>query len=387
MRNFIYLALVVMLSCLVSWASAQEQWLRYRYSREATSMTVGGYQQLELIAEAPEGLAGPDLKGEHVIYAKWSTPMVKAGYLWLALGQSKANGPHDQLVIDADCDGVLDDNMAIKAHRVDSYSHFGPVKVVFKGEDGPVAYHLNLEYYARENYQRLYARPGGWYEGEVRIGHNRQYCTLVDQNVNGAFDDKALAYENADRISLAKEGVPDFRVVGQYVEFETGLFTLDVAQDGAFVEVKPAQDVAMGEVQLTNPVANIVVGGATGQFDRIPKDGKIFLPLGDYLIDQWTLEAKDKDQVAWTATATSRSEQSRFEVCASEPAKLRAGEPLVSTLTVNKNGTAYNFNQTLVAALGETVTLRRNGTQAPAPRLHIKDKPGTYDRTYSFAYG
>ncbi len=101
MRNFIYLALVVMLSCLVSWASAQEQWLRYRYSREATSMTVGGYQQLELIAEAPEGLTGPDLKGEHVIYAKWSTPMVKAGYLWLALGQSKANGPHDQLVIDA----------------------------------------------------------------------------------------------------------------------------------------------------------------------------------------------------------------------------------------------------------------------------------------------
>ena len=93
----------------------------YRSSREAQSITgIRGYHQLEPVKKAPEGLTRPDLKGEPVIYAKWSTPMVKAGYLWLALGQSKANGPYDQLVIDADCDGALEDDTAIVAYRVDS---------------------------------------------------------------------------------------------------------------------------------------------------------------------------------------------------------------------------------------------------------------------------
>jgi hypothetical protein len=388
MRCLVRMCGLVVLGWCVSSSMAQEQWLKYRYSREATSITgVGGYHQLEMIKKPPLGLESSSLKGKDLIYAKWPTPMAKAGYLWMILGQSKVNGPYDQMVIDSDCDGVIKDETLIKAYRVDSYSHFGPVKVVFKGEDGPVAYHLNLEYYAREDYQRLLARPGGWYEGEVKIGGKRLYCTLVDQNVNGAFGDKALTYQNADRISLAKEGVPDFRVVGQYMEFEKGLFTLDMAQDGAFVEIKPARDVKMGEVTLTSPVAKITVAGPSGQFDRVPKDGKMMLPVGEYLIDQWTLEAKDKDKVAWTATAMSRLKQSRFEVRTSEPARLKVGEPLVSTLTVDKNGTAYNFNQTLVAALGESVTLKRNGTQAPAPRLHIKDRPGTYERTFSFAYG
>ena len=388
MRNFTRFAAVTVLSCTVSWASAQEQWFKYRYSREAESILgIGGSHQLQSIKEAPEGLTGPDLKGAPVLYAKWSTPMVKAGYLWLALGQSKANGPYDQLVIDADCDGALDDQMPIKAHRVDSTSHFGPVKVVFKGEDGPMAYHLNLRYLGRADYERLNVLPGGWYEGEVKIGGVRRYCILADQNVNGSFSDKSLTYGQADRISLAKEGTPEFRLMGRYVEIEKTLYTLDVAQDGAFAEFKLARDVAMGEVKLASPVARITMGGPAGQFDRIPRDSTIMLPVGDYLIDQWTLEAKDKDNVAWTATALSRLKQSHFEVRGAEPVKLRVGEPLVSTLNASKNGTAYNFNQTLVAALGESVTLKRNGSQAPAPRVHIKDKTGTYDRTYSFAYG
>lgn len=388
MNKLIRVTMVIMLGCAVSWASAQEQWLRYRYSREAESIIgVGGYHQLKTIKEAPEELTTPDLKGESVIYAKWSTPMVKAGYLWLALGQSKANGPYDQLVIDADCDGTLIDQTPIKAHRVDSYSYFGPVKVVFKGEDGPVAYHLNLRYYKRTDYERLYLFPGGWYEGEVKIGGVSKYCILADQNVNGSFNDRSLTYGQADRISLAKESAPKLQLVGQYIEVEKTLYTLDVAQDGAFIDIKPARDVATGEVKLTSPVARITVGGPAGQFDRVPKDGKIRLPVGEYLIDQWTLEAKDDDKIAWTATAVSQLKKSRFDVRAAEPVKLKVGEPLVSTLDVKKNGTAYNFNQTLVAALGESVTLKRNGTQAPAPRVRVKDKTGTYDRTLSFAYG
>lgn len=383
------IGLAVFMVFCVNACPAQEQWLKYRYSREAGSVTgVSGLRSVAVISKAPQGVRLPQLTYVNVTYAKWATPMVKAGYVWLALVQGKVNGPYDQLIMDTDCDGDLADETPIEAYRIESYSYFGPVKVVFKGIDGPVAYHLNLQYLKQDTNERLYVGVGGWYEGSVKIGEETCHCLLVDQTVNGTFDDSALSFSQADRISLGQEGTPDFRIVGRYIEHKNTLYTLDVAQDGAFIEVKPAENVPMGEITLSNPVARITVSGEMGQFDRVPnKDGSINLPVGEYLIDQWTLEAKDKDSIVWTATATCRSERSRFDVAEASTGRLCVGEPLVSNLSVNQDKTTYTFNQTLTAALGESVTLKRNGAQAPAPKVHIKDKTGTYERTLSFEYG
>jgi len=56
-------------------------------------------------------------------------------------------------------------------------------------------------------------------------------------------------------------------------------------------------------------------------------------------------------------------------------------------LKARKSGSGYSFSQNLLGQLGERIELTRNGAQPPAPKLHVKNKDGTYDRTFSFEYG
>jgi hypothetical protein len=81
------------------------------------------------------------------------------------------------------------------------------------------------------------------------------------------------------------------------------------------------------------------------------------------------------------------SDKGDFEILADKETELSIGEPIVATLEVNKRDSEYSFNQKLGGWLGERIELTRNGAQPPAPKLHIKNKDGTYDRTFSFEYG
>ena len=52
--------------------------------------------------------------------------------------------------------------------RLDSsYAFFPPAPVVFKGEDGPITYHLVFRFYQLRQYPvQLLASSAGWYEGD-----------------------------------------------------------------------------------------------------------------------------------------------------------------------------------------------------------------------------
>ena len=63
------------------------------------------------------------------------------------------------------------------------------------------------------------------------------------------------------------------------------------------------------------------------------------------------------------------------------------GEPIYSMAQVSQSGSVYSFSQHLEGRQGERIALTRNGPQPPAPKLRIRSRDGTYDRSLTAEYG
>ena len=132
-------------------AAEQEQWLGYRSSAEAAKIvgkTPG--QNLELTSERPQGVSLPEFVGEGQLFGKWKTPMVPAGFLWLAIDKNRNSSLYGQLFIDSDADGSLADETAVLAHKAKTRgdrqtASFRQAKVLLGGKDGPTAFHLDMQ--------------------------------------------------------------------------------------------------------------------------------------------------------------------------------------------------------------------------------------------------
>ena len=220
-KTYIWLTVGISLLILTSPVPAQdEQWLQYHTEREAQRI-VGdmGSSNPKLTSEGPQGVEQPQFKSTEPFFAKWSTPMVETGYLWISLDRTNKQGQWDRLFIDSNGNGHLNDETVITAYRMDQYyAYFGPVKVVFEGEDGPLTYHLNLRLYNRnEQNRRLYVYSGGWYEGTIDVAGTKKHCVLIDQNANGTFNDKSSEAYKCDEYESAK------KVIGTPVMLATSL--------------------------------------------------------------------------------------------------------------------------------------------------------------------
>ncbi|MCH7559046.1 MAG: hypothetical protein IIB56_16560 [Planctomycetes bacterium] len=393
MRNKTYMWLTVGVSLLIltSPAPAQdEQWLQYHSEREAQRI-VGdmGTSNPKVVSEEPEGVELPDFKCDDPFFACWSTPMVESGQLWIALDRTQKQGQWDRLFIDSNGNGHLNDETAITAYRTDRYyTYFGPVKVVFQGEDGPITYHLNFRFYNHnERSKRLYVYSGGWYEGTITIAGAKKHCVLIDQNANGTFDDKSLEAHKCDRIRIGKKGSLDTGYVGNYIEVDSTLYRTEIARDGAYIKLTKAEDVKFGNLRLPETITEFSAGGENGLFTLKPEKGTGSLPVGRYRVNYWAIEREDERGKKWKLRSSVFSRKSDFEITADKEAELSIGEPIISTLEATKSGSGYSFSQNLQGRLGEHIELTRNGSRPPAPKLHIKSEDGSYDRTFSFEYG
>jgi hypothetical protein len=365
------------------------QWLGYRSAREARQI-VGdmALQELALNSDKPVGVELPEFKGHSPLFAKWISPMVKKGFLWIGLDRSRKYGPYDQLIIDSDGDGHLNDEAMVTAYLIEqNNSRFGPVKVVFEGDDGPVTYHLNFQFYARNDEKRLSVSSGGWYEGAVTVGSVKKHCMLIDQNANGTFDDRSLNPRESDRIRISEQGDRDTRFVGDYIQVGEVLYSLEVARDGAFIKLAEAKDVTYGSVRLPETITEFSAGGENGLFSITPEKGLGRLPLGKYRIHSWTIDRKDKKDNKWRLEGSWFNDEGDFEVDEIAETDVNVGEPVISTLDVREKGSEYSFGQRLKGRLGEYISLSRNGNRPGAPKLHIKSADSKYDRTFSFEYG
>jgi len=380
------------LSILTSAAIAQqEQWLQYTVANEAWQILGDmGVSQPRLSSEKPQGVELPQFKCDEPLFMRWNTPMVEAGGLWMALDRTKKDGQYDSVYVDSDADNSLTDETAYQAYRQDGrYTYFGPIKVVFKGEEGPITYHLSIQFYEYQDRRYLYIRSAGWYEGPITVAGQQKHCVLIDQNVNGTFNDKSLNAGSSDRIRIGKKDSRDTRFVGNYIEVDGVLYTTEIARDGAYIKLAKAEDVTFGAVRLPEAITEFAAGGENGLFIEKPKEGIARLPVGKYRIDYWRIERKDDKGANWQLLGRYFSGDSGLlTVAADSQVELPSlGEPIISTLETQQRDAAYNFGQDLSGRLGERIELTREGARPQAPKLRIKNRDGTYDRTFSFEYG
>jgi hypothetical protein len=393
MRNGTCLSLALFAASLLlpALAGAQtEQWLQYRSAREADDIAGAlGAVTLDLTDAKPPGVVLPRSVGENVVFARWSTPMAKSGSLCVAVDLPSESAAQTTLFIDSDGDRRLDDESAETAYRIDQYNaYFGPVKVTFQAEDGPVTYHLNVRFYgADSSRKRLYVSAGGWYEGDVTVDGVKKRCVLVDYNANGTFNDTSPDPEQCDRIRIGEMDVPNMLLVGKYLDLDGTLYEPEISRDGAFVKFARAEGAKYGAVRLAETVSGFSAGGENGQFTLRPRDGVARLPIGKYRVTEWTVERKDDSGAQWRLQGAGVSGVNAFEVSETEEAALEIGEPIVAVVQATEREGTHSFSQSLKGRHGERITLTRNGAQPQAPRLNIKNKDGTYDRTFSFSYG
>ena len=393
MRKRIYIQLTVGIGLLILVSQVpaqQEQWLQYHSSREAGQIFGdSGSQLLELSTQQPSGLKLPQFKGQNQLFAKWKTPMVKDDYLWAALDRTHKQGPYDLLYIDSNANGSLDDETAASAYRMDQRSaYFGPVKVIFEIEDGPVTYHLNLSSYQYgDGDNRLYASSGGWYEGDITVGGQKKHCVLFDYNVNGAFDDKSESASECDRIRIGRQGGQDALFTGNFVVVDETLYRPEIARDGAYIKLTKADNVKYGSVRLSESITEFSANGENGLFILKPEKGVASLPVGKYRVYDWAVERQDEKGTNWKLKGSGLSEKNLFDITEGKEAVLSIGEPIIATLDSSEREGTHSFSHNMKGRAGERIELTRNGAQPQAPKVRIKNAAGTYDRTYSFQYG
>ncbi len=395
MRSRAYLGMAVLAVILTATAPGEaqsEQWLQYRSAREASQIAGGlSTRQLTMTDSQPVGVALPEFKSDSPVFAQWSTPMVESGTLWIALDRTTSSSSPNILYIDSNGDGRLDDETGQAAYRMDQYySYFGPVKVIFQIPDGPVTYHLNLRVYTRDSSnRRMYISAGGWYEGDVTVGGQKKHCVLLDYNANGTFNDRSPQPGECDRIRISERNTLDALFVGKYLQIDGTLYAPEIARDGAFVKLPRAEGVKYGTVKLAENITALSAGGENGQFILKPENGIAKLPVGTYGITEWAVERKDDRGIQWKlqGQGTGAPETNAFTVSETEEAALEIGEPIQAALEAREREGTYSFSQGLRGRHGERIALTRNGARPQAPRLNIRNKDGTYDRTFSFAYG
>jgi len=396
MGNKIYIQIVVGISLLILTSAARaqdEQWLQYHTSRQAWRI-VGdmGASNPKVVSEKPQGVQLPDFKCNDPFFARWSSPMAASGGLWMAFDrQNKLGHPYDLLYIDSNGDGNLADESAIASYEVDYRSSrrttFGPIKVIFEGEDGPVTYHINVEFYNYSGRRNLYVRSAGWYEGAIKVGGVKKYCVLIDQNANGTFNDKSLNAHECDRIRIGKKSVRDSLFVGNYIEIDDVLYRPEIARDGAYIKLSKAEDVKFGNIRIPETIIEFSAGGENGLFTLKPEKGTGSLPVGRYRVNHWAIERKDEKGKKWKMQGEGFSNKGDFDITEVKEAELSIGEPVVSTIEPQNRSGTRSFSHNLKGRLGERIELTSDGARPRAPKLHIKSKDGTYDRTFSFEYG
>jgi hypothetical protein len=380
-----------------------------------TYPVIGGHGRCvgKIRDQAPGNLELPKFNTDKPLFCLWKASLGEAKHpdgnargAWLALDCSRKGGPYDLLYIDSDFDGSLADEQPIKAEKQPegyppeyAVSKFIPVKVVLPWKTGPRAYHMEVRFIDYPYGRGLVFELACWYEGPVTLDGRELWCTLIDDNCNGAFNDSSSEWWTADRIRLAPRGDRSFdnpesdrttRRVGQHVEVDGKLYQLDISPDGAFVEFAPAGEVPTGTVRVAADVDDITLSGKQGMFDRRPKDGLFAVPTGEYGLVRWNKTKTDDKGLKWRLLGLSSQapdHRDLVKVTEGQETALGAGGPIESLVRAQNYGGQWQLTQELKGSLGERISLLRNGQRAAAPQVRIINSDGSYDKKFSMEYG
>jgi len=375
------LILAGLLLAASTWAQP-EQWLEYHTSNDGRA-----FQSLKLTTNAPSGVVLPKL-GAPPYFAFWKTPMDPGGGRWLCFDRTHKSGPYDRLFIDRTGNGRLNDQAPIQARIDSNYAFFPAAPVVFKGEDGPVTYHLVLRFYQYDkNAPMLLAASGGWYEGTVNFDGVKKHLQLIDGNVNGTFNDMASDPYGSDRVEI--EGDPaGERYLGKLLEVDGKFFHFEAARDGAFVKVQKADHVELGAVRVPENISEFAAFGANGYFVRKPVQGQFTMPTGKYRMVRWSISRKDDKNTPWTLSGYNFPDTANFEVVADKDVALDIGEPVQAVLKADQGASRQlTFNLNFTGKQKEAIELLHDGQRPRGPKLMLAAADGALCYTNTFEFG
>lgn len=359
-----------------------EQWLEYHTSNDPRA-----YQSLQLTTNLPPGVVLPKLNAPPY-FARWKTPMDPAGGRWMCFDRTRKSGPYDRLFIDNTGSGRLDDKTPVQA-RIDSNEALFPATpVVFKGEDGPITYHLIVRFYQYENNPaQLLVASGGWYEGTVNFDGVKKRVQLIDGNVNGTFNDMAADPYASDRVQIEGDKVGE-RFLGKLLEVDGKFFNVEVAHDGAFIKVQKAENIAPGPVRVPENISEFIAFGENGHFVRQPDKGEFTLPAGKYRMVHWTINRKDEKGAAWTLSGHNFPDSASFEVKNGSTATLDIGEPVQAVLKANEQADRQiSFSLSFVGHQKESIEMLRGNQRPSGPKLTLVNAAGSVCGTATFEFG
>ncbi len=364
----------------VAWGQP-EQWLEYHTGDDNLA-----YQSIAITTNPPSGITAPQCKATPY-FGLWHTPMDAAGR-WVCFDRSRKSGPYDLMYVDSTGSGHLESQTPVKG-RMDSYSAaFPAAAMTFKGEDGPITYHLSFRFYQYDNNQvQLLVSSAGWYEGTVDFGGVKKHIRLIDGNVNGTFNDLSANPYDSDRVAIEGDKV-DERYLGNLIEVDGRFFHLEVARDGAFVKVGPAENVTLGTVQVPDNISRCSVYGPTGYFVRQPTNGEFTVPAGKYSVVRWSIDRKDDKGSPWTLAGYNFPDAARFDVAADAPATLKIGEPVQAELKAREQGDRQiTFSLNFVGQQKEAIELLHDGQRPRGPKLMLAAADGAICYTNTFEFG
>jgi hypothetical protein len=367
---------------LATTASAQkEQWLDYHASRDGR-----GYRYLNLTTTPPPNVKLPKLNAQPY-FAHWTTPLDPAGR-WLCLDRTKKSGLHDRVYFDTTGNGRLDDKSPVGTVRTDQYSaYFEPVRVVFKGEDGPITYHLVLRFMKYDaGDANLLAASGGYYSGMVDLGGKKRRLELLDGNVNGAFNDLSANAYDCDRLTIEGDKTGE-RYLGKMFEADGQFYRIEVARDGAFVKLQKAEGLTFGTVHVPASISNFVAFGENGHFVRQPVKGEFTLPAGKYKILSWTINRKDAKGANWELMGNNFPDSAGFQADGAKPVTLKIAEPIRASLSASESTNAVAYGLNFQGQAGESIQIEKDNTRPPGPKLTLVSLNGTYRSTNTFEFG
>jgi hypothetical protein len=153
------------------------------------------------------------------------------------------------------------------------------------------------------------------------------------------------------------------------------------------VKLAAAEDTAYGSIRLPEAISRFDANGANGLVTIEPGRQAEKLPVGRYRICFWKTERKDDGSNTWALTGQYFGQENPFEIKDGDETKLDIGEPIIATVEARNVGSSYAFNQVIKGRHDEIIELTCNGSRPQPPKLHIKNKDGSYERTFSFQYG
>ncbi len=161
----------------------------------------------------------------------------------------------------------------------------------------------------------------------------------------------------------------------------------DLARDEEGVTLAAGKNTVYGLVRLPEAISRFEADGAKGLVTIRPVKEVGRLPVGQYHIRSWKTERKDDGGNTWALTGRYFGQENIFEVNVDSEAKPDVGEPIIATVDAKNSGSSYSFNQIIKGRHQESIALTRNGSRPEPPKLHIKNKDGSYEKTFNFHYG